>query len=217
MRAAWPTDKLDLGARFSSGFGDIEATTYVWGLANFTEWAGRDAKFHVKVKDMFVPAFGLGARYRITPAIEVGAAWSSAVDVEASGTGDAVQGSGVELGPGQRPTIIPIEDSQAFCNKRAVEEVAAAGGLAEAATAPALLEQIEIEIKYEGYLKRQAADAARLLEVDRVALALDLDYAAIPGLSREVIEKLSALRPVSVGQAARIDGSTTAAVCSTTS
>ena len=95
---------------------------------------------------------------------------------------------------------------------RAVEEVAAAGGLAEAATAPALLEQIEIEIKYEGYLKRQAADAARLLEVDRVALALDLDYAAIPGLSREVIEKLSALRPVSVGQAARIDGVTPAAI-----
>ena len=53
MVAYRPIDKLDLGARFSSGFGDIEATTYVWGLANFEEWAGKDAKFHVKVKDMF--------------------------------------------------------------------------------------------------------------------------------------------------------------------
>ncbi|MBK9033749.1 MAG: outer membrane protein transport protein [Myxococcales bacterium] len=112
-----PIPKLDIGARFSSGFADIDATTYVWGLSNFEEWAGKDAKFHVKVKDLFVPAFGLGARYRVTPAIEVGAAWSSAIEVRADGIGDAVQGSGVELGPGQRPTIIPIEDSAAQCNK----------------------------------------------------------------------------------------------------
>jgi len=117
MVAYRPIDKLDLGARFSSGFGDIDATTYVWGLANFEEWAGRDAKFRVKVKDMFIPAFGLGARYRVSPAIEVGAAWASAVNVEASGTGTTEQGSGVEIAPGQRPTIIPVEDSAAACAK----------------------------------------------------------------------------------------------------
>jgi len=95
---------------------------------------------------------------------------------------------------------------------RAVEQLAAAGELA-AGDAPAeLAEIVETEVKYKGYLKRQAADAARLIEADRVPLADDLDYAGIPGLSREVVEKLSALRPVSVGQAARVDGVTPAAV-----
>ena len=95
---------------------------------------------------------------------------------------------------------------------RAVERIAAAGDVAATAIAPALLEQVETEVKYEGYLKRQAAAAAQLAEVDRVALADDLDYASIPGLSREVVEKLSALRPVSVGQAARVEGITPAAI-----
>ena len=112
-----PIEKLDVGLRFSSGFGDIDATTYVWGLTNFDEWVGRDARFHVKVKDSFIPAFGAGARYRINPNIEVAAAWSGPVDVRASGTGDTQQGSGVELGPGQRPTIIPIDDVNAACAK----------------------------------------------------------------------------------------------------
>lgn len=95
---------------------------------------------------------------------------------------------------------------------RAVEEIAAAGDLAPGPAAVELAERVETEVKYEGYLRRQAADAARLAEADRVALPDDLDYAAIPGLSREVVEKLSARRPVSVGQAARIDGVTPAAV-----
>lgn len=95
---------------------------------------------------------------------------------------------------------------------RAVEQVAAAGDLAVGDAPGELAEIVETEVKYEGYLKRQAADAARLIEADRVPLADDLDYAGIPGLSREVVEKLSALRPVSVGQAARIDGVTPAAI-----
>lgn len=117
MVAYRPIENLDLGARFSSGFGDIQASTYVWGLNNFEEWIGKDARFEVDVQDNFIPAFGLGARYRISPAIEVGAAWSSAVNVEAKGTGTTQQGSGVVLGPGQVPSIIPIEDSQAGCAK----------------------------------------------------------------------------------------------------
>jgi tRNA uridine 5-carboxymethylaminomethyl modification enzyme len=95
---------------------------------------------------------------------------------------------------------------------RDVEALAATGGVVAAAAEPELLEQVETETKYDGYLKRQATDAARLAEADRVPLADDLDYAAIPGLSREVVEKLTALRPVSVGQAARVDGVTPAAI-----
>ena len=117
MVAYRPIENLDLGARFSSGFGDIKASTYVWGLNNFEEWIGKDARFNVEVKDNFIPAFGFGARYRISPSIEVGAAWASAVNVEAKGTGTTEQGSGVVLGTGEPPTIIPVEDSAAACAK----------------------------------------------------------------------------------------------------
>ncbi|HVV85058.1 MAG TPA: tRNA uridine-5-carboxymethylaminomethyl(34) synthesis enzyme MnmG [Kofleriaceae bacterium] len=97
---------------------------------------------------------------------------------------------------------------------RAVEEIAAAGGLAPgpAAGAPDVGERIETELKYAGYLDRQAADAARLADAESVRLPDDLDFAAIPGLSREAVEKLSAIRPASVGQASRIPGVTPAAV-----
>ena len=93
----------------------------------------------------------------------------------------------------------------------AVEAIAAAAGLA-AAPDPDALDRVEIELKYEGYLRRQRADADRLARADEVRLPDDLDYGAIPGLSREVIEKLAAQRPRSVGQAARISGVTPVAV-----
>ena len=93
----------------------------------------------------------------------------------------------------------------------AVEEIAAAGGIAPGGD-PAALERAEIEIKYEGYLRRQRADAERVAAADEVALPDDLDYAAIPGLSREVIEKLAAQRPRSLGHASRISGVTPVAV-----
>lgn len=118
-----PIPKLDLGARFSAGIGDIEATTYVWGLANLQEWVGKDSKFHVKVKDNFIPAFGLGARYRVTPAIEIGAQWSSAVPVRAVGTGDAIAGSGNALSPGEPPpVVIPSNDQFALCERGGTPE-----------------------------------------------------------------------------------------------
>jgi tRNA uridine 5-carboxymethylaminomethyl modification enzyme len=94
---------------------------------------------------------------------------------------------------------------------RAVEEIAAAGGLAPGGSALAL-ERVAIELGYEGYLRRQEAEAARTARADGVAVPPELDYRAIPGLSNEVVEKLEAIRPRSVGQAARISGVTPAAV-----
>jgi tRNA uridine 5-carboxymethylaminomethyl modification enzyme len=94
----------------------------------------------------------------------------------------------------------------------AVEAIAAAAGLAPGPSDPELRERVETEIKYEGYLKRQELDAARMARADEVHLPDDLDYARVPGLSREVIEKLSATRPRSLGQASRISGVTPAAV-----
>ncbi|HUS31129.1 MAG TPA: FAD-dependent oxidoreductase, partial [Kofleriaceae bacterium] len=95
---------------------------------------------------------------------------------------------------------------------RSVEEVAAAGGIAAWTGSEAALERASIECSYEGYLRRQEADAAKLEKADNVRLPDELDYRVIGGLSREVIEKLEAVRPRSLGQASRISGVTPAAV-----
>ncbi|HUJ61390.1 MAG TPA: tRNA uridine-5-carboxymethylaminomethyl(34) synthesis enzyme MnmG [Kofleriaceae bacterium] len=94
----------------------------------------------------------------------------------------------------------------------AVEAIASAGGLAAPEVGPAALERVAIELAYEGYLRRQAAEAQRLERADAVRVPDELDYRGIPGLSNEVVEKLEAIRPRSVGQASRISGVTPAAV-----
>ena len=69
-------------------------------------------------------------------------------------------------------------------------------------------EQIEADALYAGYLDRQAADAAALQRDEALQLRPDLDYWAISALSHELKEKLSVVRPGSLGQAARIEGMT---------
>ena len=71
---------------------------------------------------------------------------------------------------------------------------------------------VEADLKYAGYLARQAALAARSAGLEATPLPLDMDYAKVSGLSREVEEKLGRVRPMSLGQAARISGVTPAAV-----
>ncbi|MBX3159822.1 MAG: tRNA uridine-5-carboxymethylaminomethyl(34) synthesis enzyme MnmG [Deltaproteobacteria bacterium] len=95
---------------------------------------------------------------------------------------------------------------------RAIEEVAAAGGVAAPDVSPAALERVEIELAYEGYLRRQESEAAKLQRSDGVLVPADLEYRGIPGLSNEVVEKLEQIRPRSVGQASRISGVTPAAI-----
>jgi tRNA uridine 5-carboxymethylaminomethyl modification enzyme len=73
-------------------------------------------------------------------------------------------------------------------------------------------EQIETDAKYAVYLDRQRADMAELREEEAVVLPVDLAYADMPGLSRELREKLSAVRPATLGQAGRIEGMTPAAL-----
>lgn len=78
---------------------------------------------------------------------------------------------------------------------------------------PALLgERVETTVKYEGYLDRQAEEARRFRAMEETPLPPTLDYLSIPGLSREITEKLSKARPQSLGQASRIPGVTPAAV-----
>lgn len=71
---------------------------------------------------------------------------------------------------------------------------------------------VEADLKYAGYLSRQQALAERSRGLEATPLPLDLDYAKVSGLSREVEEKLGRVRPASLGQAARISGVTPAAV-----
>jgi tRNA uridine 5-carboxymethylaminomethyl modification enzyme len=72
--------------------------------------------------------------------------------------------------------------------------------------------QVEIQIKYEGYVNRQLEIVERFQRMEHVRLPDDIDYSLISGLSREVCEKLSRIRPRSLGQASRISGITPAAI-----
>jgi tRNA uridine 5-carboxymethylaminomethyl modification enzyme len=97
----------------------------------------------------------------------------------------------------------------------ALARLCGAAGLDAAALLPAdpaVRERVEVAVKYEGYLRRQEAEAARLARLEEAQLPEDLDYAALAGLSREAKEKLAAARPRSLGQAARLRGVTPAAV-----
>jgi tRNA uridine 5-carboxymethylaminomethyl modification enzyme len=71
---------------------------------------------------------------------------------------------------------------------------------------------IEAELRYRGYLRRHAADVARARAQETRAIPVHFEYRGIPGLSREVVERLTTVRPETIGQAARVPGVTPAAV-----
>jgi glucose-inhibited division protein A len=74
------------------------------------------------------------------------------------------------------------------------------------------MKEVEIEIKYEGFIRRQQSEIVRLGKIEKIRIPADIDYEAIHGLSSEVKEKLLNIRPLNLGQAARISGITPAAV-----
>ena len=81
-----------------------------------------------------------------------------------------------------------------------------------AATEPEIAEQLEIDARYAGYLDRQAADIAAFRRDEALALPQGLDYDRIGGLSNEVRARLTAARPATLGQAARMEGVTPGAL-----
>ncbi len=93
-------------------------------------------------------------------------------------------------------------------------------GLAPLAERPCTLEEedgivadeIELQVKYAGYIQRQQEQVERFHKLERMELPEDFSYKGLPGLSNEVVEKLSAIQPRSLGQAARISGVTPAAI-----
>ncbi|MBP7162812.1 MAG: tRNA uridine-5-carboxymethylaminomethyl(34) synthesis enzyme MnmG, partial [Candidatus Omnitrophica bacterium] len=75
-----------------------------------------------------------------------------------------------------------------------------------------VIEQVEYEIKYEGFIKRQLKDVEKFRHIENIKIPGDIDYARIPGLSIEIQQKLHSFRPVTLGQAHRISGITPAAI-----
>ena len=77
---------------------------------------------------------------------------------------------------------------------------------------PAAAQQVEIQVKYEGYISRQQDEIQRQLRNENATLPVDLDYKQVSGLSNEVVAKLNDHKPTSIGQASRISGITPAAI-----
>lgn len=73
-------------------------------------------------------------------------------------------------------------------------------------------DQIEYEIKYEGFIARQQKDVEKFQHIEKIKIPANIDYEDIPGLSHEVRQKLKSARPLTLGQANRISGITPAAI-----
>jgi tRNA uridine 5-carboxymethylaminomethyl modification enzyme len=75
-----------------------------------------------------------------------------------------------------------------------------------------IAEQVEIQVKYEGYIKRQQEQVERFRKMEGIRIPEKFVFEGLSGLSKEIKEKLGAVRPESIGQASRISGMTPAAI-----
>ncbi len=73
-------------------------------------------------------------------------------------------------------------------------------------------DEVELQVKYDGYIRRQEEQVARFRKLEQMLLPPEMEYTGLPGLSNEVVEKLNAVQPLSLGQASRISGITPAAI-----
>ncbi len=77
---------------------------------------------------------------------------------------------------------------------------------------PQVIAQVEYEIKYEGFIHRQQKDVEKFRHIEYIRIPTGFDFTGIPGLSKEIIEKLNRFNPISLGQANRISGVTPSAI-----
>ena len=73
-------------------------------------------------------------------------------------------------------------------------------------------QQVETEVKYAGFIQRQAKDVERFKHLEKIRLPADFDYSSLSGISREIREKLAKFKPINLGQASRISGVTPVAI-----
>ena len=71
---------------------------------------------------------------------------------------------------------------------------------------------MEIEIKYEGYIQKQLREIERFKNLEQIKIPADFEFSMVHGLSNELKEKLTGVKPTSLGQASRIEGITPAAI-----
>jgi tRNA uridine 5-carboxymethylaminomethyl modification enzyme len=123
------------------------------------------------------------------------------------------------------PTKIPLQDQidtigQELEREHSLFDLLRRPGVTHAALArwsgshvdPEVAEQVEVGAKYAGYIERQREEVERQAGHEGTRIPVDIDYAQVRGLSREVQQKLSQHRPETVGQAGRIQGVTPAAI-----
>jgi len=128
-----------------------------------------------------------------------------------------------------RPEAIPAEDQQRVLGKALEREqryfellrrpetsyetlMSLPGAPEERETDAQVIEQIEIAAKYQGYIDRQQEEVAKQAQAEATRLPVELDYAQVRGLSKEVQQKLNLHKPETIGQAGRIQGVTPAAI-----
>lgn len=128
-----------------------------------------------------------------------------------------------------RPEAIPADDQQRVLGKALEREqryfellrrpetsyaslMSLPGAPDERETDPQVIEQIEIAAKYQGYIDRQQEEVAKQAQAEATRLPVELDYAEVRGLSKEVQQKLNQHKPETIGQAGRIQGVTPAAI-----
>ena len=77
---------------------------------------------------------------------------------------------------------------------------------------PQVIASVEYEIKYEGFIHRQKKDVEKFRHIEYIRIPEGFDFKGIPGLSKEIIEKLNRFNPITLGQANRISGVTPSAI-----
>ncbi len=141
-------------------------------------------------------------------AIDRGLAWAHATIVRSDPAVDALleARSGVPLGRTMSlAQLIRRPELE-------LAELLSVAGVEAPALGPEELEQLVIQCRYAGYIERQQAQVDRLRALADLALPPDLDYAALPGLRNELVEKLLRYRPATLDEASRIPGMTPAAL-----
>lgn len=114
--------------------------------------------------------------------------------------------NGLLVESGTTPVVTGIRLEDLLRRPQITYRTLAALGQDDASLDPLVREQVEVEVKYEGYVRRQQADIDEMRRLENRLLPPDIDYTAITGLRLEAQEKLQRIRPRSIGQASRISG-----------
>ena len=107
---------------------------------------------------------------------------------------------------GTTPVVTGIRLEDLLRRPQITYETLARLGQENSGLDPLVREQVEVEVKYEGYVRRQLADIEEMRRLENRLLPADVEYTTITGLRLEAQEKLSRIRPRSIGQASRISG-----------